>query len=229
VQAIAKIIIIIYNYKVISRTLKNKYDMKEFITKDETDLPVGTTGFFISKDFNVGNLVVYKVELIEESLYKLFLQGLRFVRGDEFGAEYSSCFGCVILDMDDRSIISGYAEKMSNDLYAILDVNSTLIGWPADDDVVIKNIKTGEKTYFSASASLEEKFRKEKNLFIFEGYLGVVHGDKVGFEETKRWRAFINEKGEKIYKGFCWEYSIEQNFLFVKKGKRSKKEYRFPV
>jgi hypothetical protein len=192
----------------------------EFITKQETDLPIGSTGFFINSDLYDGNYSVINVIHLEASLYNLKLVGMKFLGSDETGTTHGTCYDAIILDMDDQSIIDGYAVKISAKLWAIFNIESDEVGWPAEDIVCIKNIQTGERSIIECQAPLKEEVERVGNFFLFQGSLGqVVNGFK--FIETRRWASFINEEGKKIYSGFCWDYELKPDSLIIKRGKRS--------
>lgn len=197
--------------------------MEELITKEKTELPIGDTGLFINPYLRIDDYNVMKVDYIAGNLYKLKLEGMILASSDETGTVHKTDFDTVILDMDDKQIIAGYAVKMNEKLWVIFDTTSCFIGWPADDIITIKNIQTGKKISIEAQAPFVEEFHRAENLFIFKGCLW--EGGTYSFVETKRWMVFINQEGKVIYKGFCWEYELKKNELIIKKFKKSRKKY----
>jgi len=194
--------------------------MKNFITNEPTSLPIGETGLFIVEETKIEDLYIEKVEHIAGSLYKLELFGMRITEVDEVGRCSKTVWDSVILDMDDQETIPGYACSMSENLWAIFDIMSIEVGWPAYDEVTVKNLKTGKRFTLVANAPLEDEFQKSHELFVFEGSLFDLDKDK----ETKRWKAFVDNNGKIIFRGFCWDYKTTQKTLTVQLHRTSKKK-----
>ncbi len=195
--------------------------INSIISKQKNDFPIGDTEYYFKSDELDGGYRILRIIPFIANLYELEIEGMKFVESDETGVTHKTDFDSVILDMDDKKIIDGYAIKMNEKLWAIFDILSVDIGWPADDTITIKNIETKKQTAINFKAPLEDNFKKINNLFLFEGFLGEsISG--VEFNEKKRWRVFINQEGEIIYKGFCWNYELNSNTLIISKFKNSK-------
>lgn len=199
--------------------------MNDLITKQKTSLPIGNSGFFLKEKEKIEDMSIESIEPITGSLYEIHLCGTKVISSDEFSRTSATGWDLNILDLDDQKFHPGYANKLNGHLYAILDIQSIEVGWPAYDTAIIKNTKTGRKITIESGTPLDEEIVTKNNLFILEGSLWVEHDDwKKTYVEEKRWRAFIDEEGKLIYKGFCWEYRIGENFLMIKRGKTSRKE-----
>lgn len=198
--------------------------MHNLITTEKTSLPIGNSGFFLKEKEKIEDMLIESIESISGSLYEIHLCGMRVTSSDEFSRTSAECWDLNILDLDDQKFYPGYAKKLNGHLYAILDIRSIEVGWPAYDTAIIKNTKTGRKITIESGAPLNDEIVTKDNLFILEGSLWIEHDWGEPYVEEKRWRAFIDEEGKLIYKGFCWEYRISQNFLIIKRGKTSKKE-----
>jgi hypothetical protein len=188
---------------------------RDFITQEETEFPIGDSGLFFKKDFLFENLSVNSIKHISGSLYEIMFWGLKPIEHDVISTVSKSVWNMCILDINDGQLHAGYAQKLNENLYAIFDLSSIDVGWPAHDVIIIKNIINNRKYEIIFEAPAEEKFVVEKNLFIFQGCLGNIIDQK--WEDERRWRIFINKDGKVIYKGFCWEYQFSENTLIIKK------------
>ena len=188
------------------------------VTTTRTSLPIGRSGYFFPEDTKINDMGIIGTSKIAGSLWKIQLSGVKFIRDDETGKEYGTCFDLVIFDADDQKIHPGYCKKISKSLFAIFDTPSTLLSWPTDDAIVIKNIQTGKKKFLEPKApTTDGKVTKDQNLFILEGELWSEE------EKLEHWRAFVNPEGQIVYEGPCWSYQINDNKLKIKKTKTSKK------
>lgn len=204
--------------------------MYNLITTEKTNLPIGNSGFFIKEGEKIEDMSIESIEPISGSLYEIHLCGMKVTESDEFSSTSAQCWDLNILDLDDQKFYPGYANKLNGHLYAILDIQSIAVGWPAWDTAIIKNTKTGRKITFESGTPLDDEIVTKDNLFIFGGTLFTEQGDwPKTYVEEKRWRAFVDEEGKLIYKGFCWEYRIGENFLAIQRGKTSRKERIVPL
>ncbi|MFA6251503.1 MAG: hypothetical protein WC603_02660 [Candidatus Paceibacterota bacterium] len=195
--------------------------MKNFITNESTSLPIGKTGLFIVEDTKIEDLDINKVEYIAGSLYKLELRGMRVTEADETGRCSKTVWDSEILDMDDQETIPGYACPMSENLWAIFNVTSIDLGWPSYDEVIVKNIETKKRVTLTSNAPLDEEFENSDGLFVFKGSLFDYDKNK----EMKRWRAFVDNNGKVIFRGFCWDYKITNKTLIIQRGRTSSKKH----
>lgn len=194
--------------------------MKEntLITKKVTELPIGDSGFYFNND-KIEGYSIEDINHISGSLYEITLRGMKTVDSDEFSKTSTTCWDMSIVDLDDKKIHPGYAEKINESLYAIFDIPSIEVGWPAHDVVIIKNVTTGKKIQIEFEAAASEKIKTDGDLYILSG---SIFG-QINDETQKEWRVFLNQEGKIIYKGFCWKYQLLENKIVVKKFKTSKK------
>lgn len=186
---------------------------EKLITKKVTDLPIGDSGFYFSSN-KINGFYVEGISHISHSLYKISTVGMKTVsRGCS-----ETCWDTYTLDLDNKEVFPGYAEKINESLYAIFDIESIDIGWPAHDVIVIKNVTTGKKNVIEFEAAANEEIETDGSLYILSGSIF----DGINYEEQKRWKVFMDQDGKIIYKGFCWEHQLFGNKLLIKKFKTSK-------
>lgn len=199
--------------------------MLDMITQSKTTLPIGRSGFYFAEDVQINDLSVESTKKIprSRSLYEVRLHGLRLHSSDETGTVHASAWDMIIFDSDDQELHDGYASRMNKNLFAIFNTQSCFVGWPADDEIIIKDVSSGTKTNLHPQAPVEDgKITRTNNLFIFEGELWDCDCCHIPCRKKKHWRAFVNAKGQIVYDGWCWEYSIENNILTIKRGRTSK-------
>ena len=184
------------------------------ITKKVTELPIGDSGLYFNKD-KIEGYSIEEITHISSGLYEIALRGMKTVRRNE----WTTCWDMTILDLDDKKLHPGYAEKINESLYAIFDLNSIEVGWPARDVVIIKNVVTGKKTYIVFEAAADEEVKTDGGLHILSG---SIFGETYN-EVQKEWKVFLKNDGKIIYKGFCWEYNLVDNKIVIKKFKTSKR------
>ena len=194
--------------------------MNDLITKKVTELPIGDSGFYFSEN-KIGNYSIEEINYIASSLYEIILRGMKTSHSDKISRTSETCWDMSILDLNDKEIYPGYAEKINESLYAIFDIESIEVGWPAHDVVIIKNIVTGKKFSIEFEAALSEEIQIDDDLYILSGSIFAEINNE--WIEQKKWKVFIDQNGGIIYKGFCWEYQMFNNKIVIKKFKTSKK------
>lgn len=196
------------------------------ITQNKTSTPIGRSGFYFTDNIKINDLSVDSIKKIPRScsLYEVRLSESRFVSSDEVGTVHASAWDMIIFDSDDQKIHDGFAKRMNKDLFAIFDTKSCFTGWPAEDEIIIKNTLTGKKSNLRPRAPVEDgKITRINNLFIFEGELWDCKCCCIPCQKKDHWRAFVNTEGKILYDGWCWDYSIENNILTIKRWRNSKK------
>lgn len=191
---------------------------ESLITQKVTELPIGDSGFYFNED-KIGGYSIEEINHISSSLYEITLRGMKTVDSDEFSKTSTTCWDMTILDLDDKKLHPGYAEKINESLFAIFDIPSLEVGWPAHDVIIIKNVTTGKKTYIEFEVAASEKIKTDGDLYILSGSIF----NQINYEAQKEWRVFLNQDGKIIYKGFCWKYKLIDNKIVIKKFKTSKR------
>jgi len=186
-------------------------EKEKFITKNVTEFPIGDSGFYFSQNKIDADYIIDNINHICGSLYEISVMG---VVG-------KTCWSMYTLDLDDKEIHPGYVKKISESLYAIFDIPSIDVGWPAEDIIIIKNVISGKKIPINFDAPADENIVTSGDFFILSGSIvDIIDGEQ---NIKKEWKVFLNKDGKIVYKGFCWEYQLLDNKIFIKKFKSSKK------
>lgn len=180
--------------------------MNNTITRTKTSFPIGKSGFYLTSK-RLGGMYIESIKKVAKSLYAVRLTGMGNYRVDELGTSASTVWDMTIFDTDEKSFTSGYVKKISDKLYAIFDISSHEVGWPAEDVVVIKNIQTGKRTTIRYKAPANDGLvLKRKNFFIFSGEKSLFKGDTSmpsDCSKIKRWAAFVDKEGRLVHSGSC--------------------------
>jgi len=184
---------------------------EDFITTEETEFPIGISGLFLRKDLNMEGKKIDSIKQINNVLYEVMFYGFVFVESDEISSLSGTKFDCSIFDLDDKSLTPGYEKKLSENIYLIF----------SDEHIFIKNIVSHKKLkicLIGYSLESEDLIYLENNIFLIEKDFKYIDGE---FTELKiPFRIFINQNGEILYKGFCFNYQIYRDKLVIRKKEK---------